>query len=243
MKIPSAALVAAAWLASAPSAPALERASSRRAADAGRDEWAAGAATCTIRYYNNCTGWVWSWPSSPAAFQPWQDGDRVGVLFEACSPQDLLLWTDTLVLEAGYGFATGTISVHEPDASGGPGARLASQPFVPGPFGGWNRSSWSIPVSGEFLVVWTLNVVNCCPGEPTTDHPAAGPTGPQACGTCFPSTRPTRSRYFGTASSPVSPGAPFFDGVCNAEIMMEAGTAATVGVEASSWGRIKTLYR
>ena len=81
-----------------------------------------------------------------------------------------------------------------------------------------------------------------------TDHPAAGPTGPQACGLCFPSTRSTHTFLYGTPASPLCPGEPLNDGVCDAELLGWSVTYACVhdgpdAVEQASWGAIKNLYR
>jgi len=77
-----------------------------------------------------------------------------------------------------------------------------------------------------------------------TDRPAAGPSGPQACGTCYPVNRTIRSFMYGPSLSPICPGSTFNDGVCDANLfwdidLLEGGFA----VEESSWGKIKTLYR
>jgi hypothetical protein len=76
------------------------------------------------------------------------------------------------------------------------------------------------------------------------DHPAAGPTGPQACGACYPTTRVNHSYYYGTASSPLCPGSVFFnDGVCDSQLLMDASQIRFLSVEDRSWGTIKHLYR
>ena len=71
----------------------------------------------------------------------------------------------------------------------------------------------------------------------------AGPTGPEACGTCYPTTRPNHSFDYGTAGSPACPGSPFNDGICDAQLFWNADLASTASVESRSWGTIKGLSR
>ncbi|MBZ0267963.1 hypothetical protein K8I85_07395, partial [bacterium] len=77
-----------------------------------------------------------------------------------------------------------------------------------------------------------------------TDHPAAGPTGPQACDLCYPSTRTIHTFRFGNADSPLCPGSPLNDGVCDAEALYwSAQFSCAISVEPTSWGSLKNLYR
>lgn len=83
-------------------------------------------------------------------------------------------------------------------------------------------------------------------GSPTlaiTDHPSAGPTGIQACGTCFPSTRAVHSYIWGTPTAPLCPGEVPADAVCHAEWLFEAAFANSDATGPSSWGHLKALYR
>jgi hypothetical protein len=101
-------------------------------------------------------------------------------------------------------------------------------------------------VPDPFLVVITTSnpsIFNIEPEIYGSDHPAAGPTGPQACGVCYPAMRETRSFEFGTVADPLCPGEPYFDGVCNAELIWSFSFACAVHTDDSSWGKIKTLYR
>ena len=94
------------------------------------------SATCTLAYYNTCTGWVWIWSG-------WDAQDQLGVQFDtgACSggpggtlvEHRMYVWTGT---PAGRGF-TGTIAVYDADDQDCPiGSPLGSQVFLP--FSGWN---------------------------------------------------------------------------------------------------------
>lgn len=235
--------VLAATLCLATSSMALEK----RAAkfdDSRSDDWNA-AASCLIRYYNTCTGWLWVWSG-------WADGDRVGQVVNSCCPPGqsaALLQTATLVYSGGppgYGF-TGTIAIHNTDANDCPtGAAIGSQPFLAGPSGTFVINAWGgLPVPNEFAIVNTvadaLGFSN--PMAFGTEHPAAGPTGPQACGSCYPLNRVNRSFYYGTAATPICPGSPLNDGVCDAQFLWEGLASCIVSVEETSWGSIKGLYR
>jgi len=52
---------------------ALEK-TSARLDGSDRDIWRAGTVTCSIVYYNTCTGWIWVWSG-------WSPTDRFGVHF------------------------------------------------------------------------------------------------------------------------------------------------------------------
>jgi hypothetical protein len=125
-----------------------------------------------------------------------------------------------------------------------------SKPYAPPPDedGGSNlyHVLWGgLPVPNPFAVVVTEKVF----GDwlrftgYVTDHPAAGPTGPPACGVCYDEQRPTRSFQWGKAVVPVCPGVPFHDEVCNAELIWEFGFNCPVSIDDSTWGRIKTLHK
>jgi hypothetical protein len=222
---------------------ALEKAS-RAILDDSRDEWRGGT-PCSIRYYNLCTGWLWAW----SQFDP---GTRVGVNFTSCcAPGELPALVESVTffdaaVPAGYGF-TGTIDVFAADGNGCPtGPSLGSQPLLPA--SQWNIVSFaSAPVSiptNSFVVAYTWPAGDSNPTAIGTDHPAAGPTGPAACGTCYPNTRTINSFVYGTAGSPICPGSTFNDGVCDAQLMWEVNTdCVTVSIEPTSWGQIKNLYR
>ncbi|HET9886469.1 MAG TPA: hypothetical protein VFR10_03060 [bacterium] len=81
-----------------------------------------------------------------------------------------------------------------------------------------------------------------------SDYPGQGPTGPNACGTCYPSDREVRSFYFGTESFPICPGVPFEADGCKAELLWILDgifdyPGGPVSIESQSWGKIKSLYR
>jgi len=210
------------------------------------DAWHSGG-TCRISYYNICTGWVWCWSG-------FGDGGRIGTVFETCGdPQSstvLLQSVHFACLEAppGYGF-TGTIAVYSVDANDCPvGAPIASQPFLPTTSPPFQAVAWgAVFVPSQFAIVVTMKdgvggLAN--PAQMGTDHPAPGPTGPIACGTCYPINRPNHSYNYGNVNSPICPGSPFNDGVCSAELFWDADVFGEfLATQPSSWGAIKELYR
>jgi hypothetical protein len=230
--------------------PAASVALEKRAAlldETGREAWSSGTASCRALYYNFCQGWVWVWSY-------WRPGDRFGTAFSSCCPvgesahqlKDMFLYAST-GSPSGYGL-TGTIDVWTADAHNCPsGAALRSTPMLP--HAGWNSVDWSPPVDvsgGGFVITYTLaSGTRSDPVGFVTDHPSAGPTGPAACGTCFPSTRITRSYYYGRGSDTYCPGIVLFDGVCEAELLMDCAMTCTppVNVASRTWGQIKGLYR
>lgn len=233
------AFVLAAMLVFASSGLALEKSVVRMGDDTRTDDWNAGATTCTVSYYNTCTGWVWVWSG-------WSPGDCVGVCFDnCCSPNHGFLNASTMYVwtaaPSGYGF-TGTISTHDADADCCPGPALEAQTFFP--ISGWNTYAWNTKISGDAVIVQAC--IGPTGGSPIvfpTDHPAAGPTGPQSCGFCYPSPRDNHSYYYGTAAAPLCPGSSLNDGVCSSELFMDAALSCVVSVEEESWGKVKNLFR
>jgi len=235
--------VLAAMLCLATSAMALEK-KAVAFDDSRSDDWNAGA-SCRVNYYNICTGWVWCWSG-------FGDDARIGLVVNSCcgaGESAALLQSIHFLCTAapsGYGF-TGTIAVHNADANNCPvGAAIASQPYLPNyvtfPF---QTVSWGgVPVPNKFIILATLNEAGfASPAAFGTDHPAAGPTGPVACGTCYPTNRTNRTFVYGTTSSPSCPGSAINDGICDAQFFWDIDLACAVSVEESSWGSIKGLYR
>lgn len=206
------------------------------------DDWNAGTA-CSVSYMNFCTGWLWVWSG-------FGDDARMGLVVDQCcgAGESAALMSVQLATftpaPAGYGF-TGTLAAHAVDANNCPtGAALASAPFLP--FTGIQTVNYpGVPVPNKFAIVLTVNedsgIAN--PSLFATDHPAAGPTGPVACGNCYPTTRVNHSYAWGSLASPVCPGSTFNDGICDAQLYWFVNLACAVSVEESSWGSIKNLYR
>jgi len=224
-------------LISAP-ASALEKTSARIAGLERPDSWNAGGST-TIRYYNNCTGWVWLWSS-------WSPNERMGVCFDPPGSDWFVNTTWILTYSgdpAGYGF-TGTISLLDGcDCSALP---LATQPYRPPATSGWNATVWGgVIAPSPFMVSisWGAPTGFTNPTAIASDHPFAGPTGPTSCGTCFPSNRTVHSRYFGTGGAYCPSGTTLFDGLCDIEFMLDVSLNFVDPVEDKSWGGVKGLYR
>jgi len=218
---------------------ALERAA-QRAPEDREAAWSRGG-TCSVIYYNICTGWIWSWSN-------WAPGSRLGVAFDVCGGHPgeaaslVVGWMYvTRVAPPGYGF-TATVSVHTLDAEGCPLPDGGpSQPLLPSP--GWNGMAWGANVPTSFAVVLTTGPGAGSPLAFASDHPAIGPSGPFACGNCYPAGRTTRSLWWGTAEEPRCPGLPLFDGTCDAELLWDVQVAFVTPTQVSTWGGIKSLYR
>ena len=208
--------------------------------DASEREWT-GSASCNVQYYNTCTGWIWTLRDFPSH-------TRFGVSVETCCATSATLTrTWYYVVSAapvGWGY-TGTLSIHAADANACPvDPPLDSTPF--GPTTGWNANTWSVPVPSHFVIRFETGTSGGWNDlAMALDHPAAGPTGPQSCGLCYPTTRVNRSFYYGSASAPLCPGEIFlFDGTCDAQLLLDCDlVCGTVSVEPETWGRIKTLFR
>ena len=213
---------------------------------------AGGTTTCAAIYYNRCTLWSYAWSGFGI-------GDRLGVCADNCCPgQGLVSQTALRVFTgapAGYGF-TGTASITNVDSHCCPTNTLASQPWLPtGPF---DVHNWAQPVGAQFAVVYTYSCLSGA-GSPVrvgTDHPSAGPTGPQACGFCYPLDRPNHSYYWGSdpgdacagGSPAFCPGLTFLDLTpaepCAPQLRLDIFMVCQpVAVDPQSWGGVKSLYR
>jgi hypothetical protein len=211
-----------------------------RLSDVERENWGA-ATTCTVAYYNFCTGWLWIWSG-------WSPNDIIGVCYECCctsvngragvSATWEYVWTGA---PTGYGF-TGLIEIWCVDGNCGLCLPWSSQPFY---FtSGWNSHAWGgMEICCPFAVTITFGPTSGTPVRMPSDHPAAGPTGPQACGYCYPDPRTCHSYYYGTPTSPLIPGTSLTDGVCCVEWYWDVALVCDVGVEEETWANIKSLYR
>jgi hypothetical protein len=222
----------------ATSASSLEKTAVR--SEYGGVAWQA-TSTTTVAYYNDCTGWLWIWGG-------WEPQAQLGVWFE--SPRDQALLTETSLYQyawtyPGYAYSA-TVDLFAADANGCPdGGPLASQPYIEVDYPwGWVTYPWNVPVPDQFVL--TLTFHHWTPPwspEVYTDHPAAGPTGPAACGHCYPTNRVTRSFIYNDGNNQHCPGIRFNDFVCDAELVWTARFNVGVSVASKSWSRIKSLYR
>ena len=122
---------------------------------------------------------------------------------------------------------------------------LARSGFYPNVGTGWYTTPWNLPIHGPSVLVVRLPDPQWTDWEVfrfITDRPGASPDGVISCGMCFPADRETHSFIYGTATSPLCPGDPFYDGYCNAELLCVIDLKATTPVESSTWGSIKALY-
>jgi hypothetical protein len=228
------AFVLAALLVFASSGLALEKTAVQ--ANLDRGDWNAGTSSCSIVYYNICTGWVWVWSG-------WAANSVLGTVYDTCCDpaNESTYVTGTYFYYAtgappGYGF-TGTVSLEGVDGNDCPTGAIASQPVLP--VSGWNFFVWGNDVPNRFAQVHVLaDEFNF--GTPVNIYS----DGAQACGICFPTTRTTSSYTWGTTGSPLCPGFNLNDGACNVEWLAPAQVVCnTIAVEDDSWGSIKNLYR
>ncbi len=202
-------------------------------------EWNRGY-TCSVAYYNICTGWTWVWSGFPA-------DTRLGVHVTACctTATDTVRVTDFFTyfltgVPTGYGF-TGSFDAWAADSNGCPsGDPIATQALPPvGP--DWNLIDFGGPVEVpvDFVLTYTLGPTGGSPVSVLTDSPFTD------LGVCYPGPRVTRSAVYGTSGSPTCPGSTFFDGVADAELLMFIGLDCEplVSVDRTSWGGLKSLYR
>jgi hypothetical protein len=229
-------------LAAAAPGTALEKRAIRMNDLDARDWTVAGE--CQISYYNICTGWIWCWSG-------FGDDFKFGMVVENPCPSDHYLSEVTLfVCDSApfYPGFTGTIAVHNVDENDCPvGIPLESKPF----FRSIRETTFRRFLGEGASSPTNLPSLRPCPRETlrtrlsfATDRPAAGPSGPQACGACYPVNRTTRSFMYGPSLSPICPGSTFNDGVCDANLFWDIHfERAPTAVEQSSWGKIKTLYR
>ncbi len=236
-------LLAATFVATLLASPAfaLEK-SSQRLSDTDRADIWRGSSSCTLQYYNICTGWIWIW----SGFAP---SAQFGVSFTSCCTIGYTtgvgaVWSYFYTgAPSGYSF-TGTIDVFDADASQCPtGAAIASQAFLP--VTGWNSTDFGgIPVPDRtFAVAVTFGAGASNPAAVASDHPAGVGAEAPACGTCYPIDRANHSFDYGTTSAPLCPGSSFNDGVCDAQLLIDADVSCAVSVEQNTWGAVKALYR
>ncbi len=169
--------------------------------DDDREEWRGGPATCLINYYNICTGWVWVWSG-------FADGDRIGVNFSNCcgggfigrAHRDPNLHRDERSVRLRLHRNARRVRRGRP---GLPDGILAGDAVLPSdePLAHVDYSAAPISLPESFVMLYT-NAQDAIPNPAAigSDHPAAGPTGPQACGTCFQANRTNHSFVYGTAA-------------------------------------------
>jgi hypothetical protein len=232
------ALWAIASLLAAPSVHALERHLTLSTDEPS--EWN-GDGSCALQYWNACTGWTWTWTG-------WSALDRIGVNYTSC-PGGFLVGVDIFTRftngvdpEPGYGF-TATLMAFAADGSGCPtGPVLASTTFLPNATTQPVNFPAPVAMPTSFVALVQMGSAGSGTARYGSDLDAQGPTGPQGCGTCFPTTRVSNSYYYGTVGAPLCPGSQLGT-VCDVEWRWTARMTVPIGVGDSSWGQIKGLYR
>jgi hypothetical protein len=200
------------------------------------DNWAAQV-TCTVHYYNICTGWVWVWSG-------FADGETPGTVFDNCCGNDGALTGSFQYFPTGappaYGF-TGSAQVNTVTGTVPHNEALVWPPVAQIPYlpagAGWEYIAWGVSVPSRFAVSYTIADANAY-GTPVAMYS----DGPFGCGNCFPTNRTTNSYNFGIGGTLV-PGIALFDGACYVEWLSAVSLKCPVAVEDESWGSIKNLYR
>jgi hypothetical protein len=232
--------IAAGWCVGAVSpvpAIALERVLVRD--DGLQSSWNSGG-SCSIQYWNTCTGWTWLWGG-------WSPFDRIGVAYEACgtslSSLDIFI-RPTAPVCPGYGY-TASLEAYAADANGCPtGVALGSVAFLPAGPPLLNVAFPSpVAVPSSFVALVRMGSAGGGTARYGADFDAVGPTGPQGCGLCFPTTRVTRSFDYGSTVAPLCPGERIMGPVCDVEWRVTAYMYTQTSVEDTSWSRIKGMYR
>jgi hypothetical protein len=195
----------------------------------------------SLSYYNLCTGWTWIW-------EDYYEETGWGVVFDPGEDLQTLVGTWEFNAADGFnrGYTSGIVAVYQLDSGGVPETpAIASRPHFPTI--GWSYHAWNLPVDGPVFVFFQATPYFFA--SPVTDHPAAGPDGsPPACGTCYPTTRESRSHRVDLPVGSNWPGQPFDDGTCEAELVWDAvfspeATSTPEGVQQESWGRLRNMYR
>ena len=226
------AFVLVAILAFATSSFALQKSQAKFTGDE-RDNWAAQT-TCTVHYYNICTGWVWVWSG-------FADGETPGTAYTSCCGAGTLTGSFQYFptgAPPAYGF-TGTANVSALTGVSPTeclGAPIASIPYLPAG-AGWEFIAWGAAVPARFAVWYSI-----ADTQGLSTPVAMYTDGPSSCGLCFPTTRVPNSYNWGIGGV-LCPGALLFDGTCYVEWLASATISCPVAVEDDSWGSIKSLYR
>ena len=241
-------VLVAAFLIPAAPANALERAAVPAGGGTPESDWDR-AGICPIQYWNTCVGWSWLWGG-------WNPDARIGVAYRACSDWDgfggylnsvdiFTRFHNDLPVPPGYGF-TALLEAYAADENHCPvGAALGSTPFLPD--GTTQNVAFAQPVvvPTNFVALVRMGPQGSGSAWYGSDFDVEGPTGgPQACGTCYPTTRSSHSFYYGTSDSPICPGGQLSI-ICEVEWRWVANMEPVgyIGVESTSWGQIKDLYR
>ncbi|MBZ0267737.1 hypothetical protein K8I85_06245 [bacterium] len=188
--------------------------------------------SCTISYANTCTGWLYHWRME--SFRTY------GVVFDPCCENTNLESTAMRFTAASMGYPM-LAEVSTADENGCPETSLAQKTFITTD-SEWHSLDWGIPCSGPIVVtvsfVYNHGVVNGLAA-----YPGQGPTGPAACGNCYPVGQPAHSFYYGAFDDTICPPIPYVSGGCPIELLWSAAFSCAISTESDTWGQLKALYR
>lgn len=192
-------------------------------ADETDSPWTASA-SCIVTYANICTGWIGYWTVSGST--------KLGVVFDPCGENAVLEATTMRFSGYNYGYPA-VLEVSTVDENRCPDVPLASQTIYPTTV--WETQNWGIAVDGPVVItIRALEESITC----RTNWPAAGPTGPVACGTCYPPQEQAHSYSF-TSCPPEA----YADAGCYFELIWSAAFSYANATEPATWSTIKALYR
>ncbi len=203
--------------------------------------------TCTIVYYNFCSGWIWLWSD-------WNAGDQVGVTFDLptdcswgnniyyfCNIGSFWYWRYTA---PGYGF-TITYDLYETDASGClSGSSHGSSTMDP--VERWNFTGGlgcAYDVVPAVTATWDQGTLPYAATDNNASNLNAGPACISDPGT--PGTG-TSLQYAAAGSTVYCPPIAFADGVGYVDLIMASFFSCACYPDATkdaSWGEIKSLFQ
>jgi hypothetical protein len=201
------------------------------------------AGSCTLVYYNFCSGWIWLWSG-------WTAGDQVGVNFdmpadcgklagETCCLTDFFwYWRYTA---PGYGF-TVTYGLYNTDANGCLTTGVGGPTLDP--IERWNYTL-GFGCATSDVVALTATWDNGTLPYAATDNNASNLNAGPACN-LDPGTpgAGTSLQYVVAGTTVYCPPAAFADGVGYTDLAMQAYfTCDVTATEDASWGEIKSLFQ
>jgi hypothetical protein len=207
--------------------------------------WTSG--TCTIVYYNYCSGWLWTYaPFAPARDRYYY---QIGVVFnlpadcgkmpgEVCTNTGFW-WYWRYTLPGYIDRVSYDLWVVDEDACK-VGPSLGTLPDRD-PIERWNYYSGLGSTTADHVAIMASPVS----GSPriATDNNARNSQAPIACAD-WPGPIEPHSFWFGTPGTQYCPPDAFRDGFGPVQILMRASfSCEATAVEPSSWGAIKTLFR
>ena len=202
-----------------------------------------GAGSCSLIYYDICSGWIW-------IYSGWGAGDQIGVAFDLPAGCGKLagehccntgLWWYWRYTAPGYGFSV-SYGLYNTDAT----LCLAGQT---GGFAGldpterWNFTAGLGCVTSDVATITATWDKGTLPYAATDNNVSNSVGGPACAG--VPINPPTSFAYY-IAAGPTTycPPAYFADALGPIEFLMDAGfVCGGTATEEASWGEIKSLFQ